>query len=130
MSDERDDVAPSLDEVEAALPESDAELDSAGEEKLRDLLRGALDKEPEPARDVLRGVQKRLRARSQGKFYDDEWSTAKRPTYTYLWTSLVMLVIVVFVYGMMVSFDGLAHEVDNAPAPVRIVFPRQPPAQK
>jgi hypothetical protein len=131
MSEERDEAAaPGAPSGEEPAPDSGTELDEASEAKLRDMLRGALKAEPAPESDVLRGVQKRRRARSQGKFYDDEWSTARRPTYTYLWTSVLMLVIVVFVYGMMVSFDGVVHEVDNTPAPVRILFPRSAPPGK
>ena len=128
MSEEREDVVPPG--AEEAPPESGAELDPAAEEKLRDLLRGALKAESAaPESDVLRGVQKRLRERSRGKFYDDEWSTAKRPTYTYLWTSLVMLVIVLIVYAVMAPLSGSPLEVENQPAPVRIVFPKQSPQQ-
>ena len=54
---------------------------------MRDLLRGALDlkkEEPPPDSAFLRGVQKRLRDRSGGKFYADGWSTAKAVSYTHL----------------------------------------------
>ena len=104
------------------------ELDEEAESKMRDLLRGALDlkkEEPPPDSAFLRGVQKRLRDRSGGKFYADGWSTAKHPpTYTYLWTSVLMLAIVVAVYATLTSLVGEAADVENQPAPVQIVFPK------
>jgi hypothetical protein len=112
---------------EEALPsESGPELDADETDKMRDLLRGAMREEggAPSERQFLRGVQKRLRDRSGGKFYADEWSTARRPTYTYLWTSVVMLVIVLLVYAVMTSLSGEAVEIENTPAPVQIVFPK------
>ncbi|MFO0564923.1 MAG: hypothetical protein U0263_04625 [Polyangiaceae bacterium] len=108
--------------------DSGAELDEAEETRMRDLLRGALSaerEEPPPDSEFLRGVQKRLRNRSGGKFYADGWSTAKHaPTYTYLWTSVIMLAIVLVVYATLSSLVGEAAEVENQPAPVQIVFPK------
>ncbi|MBK7585199.1 MAG: hypothetical protein IPI67_34055 [Myxococcales bacterium] len=106
------------------------ELDEAAESKLRDLLRGSLGdakEEPPPESEFLRGVQKRLRDRSGGKFYDEGWSTARHPpTYTYLWTSVLMLAIVLAVYATLTSLVGEAAEVENqpAPVPVQIIFPK------
>jgi hypothetical protein len=105
------------------------ELDDREADKLRDLLRGALRQEtgetPLSEEEFLRGVQKRLRDRSGGKFYSDEWSTSRAPTYTYLWTSVVMLVIVLFVYAVMASVSDEAVEVENAPAPVQLIAPKK-----
>jgi hypothetical protein len=120
-----DPEAPASDDVEP-------EIDSVGEEKMRDLLRGALGREPPPPpeADVLRGVQKRLRERSRGKFYADEWSTAKQPPIgTYLVTSAIMLAIVLVTYAILHYQSGEAVEVVNTPAPVpvRIVFPKSSP---
>lgn len=51
---------------------------------------------PAPKVDVLRGVQRKLRVRSKGKFYRDGWSTREdNPRGTYLITAIVMLVLVV-----------------------------------
>ncbi len=105
-------------------PEDDGEL--------RDLLRGAFrdDGAQEPQADVLRGVQERIRKRSGGKFYADGWSTAKHPpTYTYLVTSVIMLVIAVLTYVVLSPTVGEPVEVKNEPAPVHIVLPR-PPASR
>jgi len=113
---------------EEPAPDASAELDDAALGKMRDLLKGALDpkkEEPPPDSQFLRGVQKRLRDRSGGKFYADGWSTAKHPpTYTYLWTSVLMLAIVVVVAATLYSLVGEADAVKNEPAPVQIVFPR------
>lgn len=135
--DSRDDERPSADEAapeyepEAREDEEAAvgsELDEAAESKMRDLLKGALDpqrEEPPPDSEFLRGVQRRLRDRSGGKFYADGWSTAKHPpTYTYLWTSVLMLAIVIVVYATLTSLVGEAADVENQPAPVQIVFPK------
>lgn len=109
-------------------PESGIELNPAEESKMRELLKGALDSKRDdapPDSEFLRGVQKRLRDRSGGKFYADGWSTAKHPpTYTYLWTSILMLAIVLAVYATLTSLVGEAAEVENQPAPVQIVFPK------
>lgn len=76
-------------------PDSDA---------LRDLLRRAADEPlPPPKKDVLRGVQQRLRVRSKGKFYADGWSTRDdNPRGTYLITAAVMLVLLGMVYWALV----------------------------
>jgi hypothetical protein len=116
MSDERED--------EEAAPES-APAEDDGE--VRNLLRGAFRDEvaEEPQSDVLRGVQERIRKRSGGKFYADGWSTARHPpTYTYLVTSVIMLVIAVVVYIVLSPTVGEPVEVKNEPAPVHIVLPR------
>ena len=50
--------------------------------------------------DFLRGVQKRIRARSRGKFYADGWSTSS-PRVSYTLVAAVMLVIVLLAYFML-----------------------------
>ena len=129
---EREDQAPEENGAPPPDDDLDAEIDSAGEEKMRDLLKGALGREqpPPPQTDVLRGVQKRLRERSGGKFYDDEWSTAKQPPIgTYLVTSAIMLAIVLVTYAILHYQSGEAVSTTMEPAPVRIVFPKAPPPQ-
>ena len=87
---EGEDAEPPLDEVE-----------------VRDLLRQALRPPPGSiAPSLLGGVQKKLRTRSQGKFYSDGWSTARSPRSTYLVTSLVMLLLVAFVFLVLVPWGG------------------------
>jgi len=56
--------------------------------------------EPPDQTDFLRGVQKRIRARSRGKFYADGWSTSS-PRVSYTLVAAVMLVIVLLAYFML-----------------------------
>lgn len=135
MSEEREEEKPESSEAEPETEPTDEPIDSIDpeeEEKMRKLLRGALGgPSAAVAADeghVLSGVQRRIRERSGGKFYDEGWSTSKQsPTYTYLYTSLVMLVIVGVVYSFLSSLSDKAAEVENTPAPVpvRIVFPKK-----
>ncbi len=66
---------------------------------MREILRSALapQKGAGPP-ELLRGVQRRIRQRSRGKFYGDGWSTAKSPRFNYLLTASVMLLPIVLVY--------------------------------
>jgi hypothetical protein len=68
---------------------------------VRALLRRTAAKD-EPPKDLLRGVQRRIRQRSRGKFYADGWSRSTSPASTYLVTSLLMLVILAVLYFAMV----------------------------
>lgn len=133
MSEREDEEKPETREPEADPADEPIDsIDPEEEEKMRKLLRGALAG-PTAATStgeghVLSGVQRRIRERSGGKFYDEGWSTSKQsPTYTYLYTSLVMLVIVGVVYSFLSSLSDKAAEVENTPAPVpvRIVFPKK-----
>jgi len=90
---------------------------------VRSLLKGALGVEPAPV-DVLAGVQKKLRERSGGKFYADEWSTAKKPpTLTFLVTSALMLVFVLVAYAVLAPLRGHAEGVQTEPVPVEVIAP-------
>jgi len=93
----RSDKDPSL-EVEGKEPEA-ASLD---DDDVKALLKTALRVESPPKTDVLRGVQKRIRQRSKGKFYADGWSTTSSPKTTYFVTSLAMLVVVIALYLALV----------------------------
>jgi hypothetical protein len=74
---------------------------------VRELLRSALAPPPGAvAPDLLRGVQRKLRHRSRGKFYGDGWSTARSPRSTYLITSLLMLVLIALVFFILVPWGG------------------------
>lgn len=86
-------------EREAGAPTDDASARGdvvLDEVDVKDLLRRALapvprGKGPEP--DILRGVQRRIREQSQGKFFADGWSTTPWPRATFLVTSIVMLLV-------------------------------------
>lgn len=84
--------------------EDEAPLD---EVEVRDILRRALRPPPGAvAPSLLGGVQKKLRTRSRGKFYGDGWSTSRSPRSTYLVTSVLMLVLVAFVFLVLVPWGG------------------------
>ena len=88
--------------------EGGVELD---EVDVRDLLRAALEPPPPKAKDEahrLKGVQKRIRLRSKGKFYSDGWSTSRSPRSTYLVTSIFMLVLIAFVFLVLIPWSNTA----------------------
>jgi hypothetical protein len=101
-----------LDELDDLDEEARAALDEAGgsvldEVDVRELLRSALaPPKGSVAPELLQGVQRRIRTRSRGKFYGDGWSTAKSPRSTYLITSLLMLVLIGFVFFVLVPWGG------------------------
>ena len=103
---------PELDELDELDNEARAALDEAGgsvldEVEVRELLRSALaPPKGAVAPELLQGVQRRIRTRSRGKFYGDGWSTAKSPRSTYLITSLLMLVLIGFVFFVLVPWGG------------------------
>lgn len=95
-------------EEDAAPPgeEGDVELD---EVDVRDLLRSALQPPPPKAKEetaLLKGVQRRLRVRSKGKFYADGWSTSRSPRSTYLVTSIFMLLLIAFVFLVLIPWSN------------------------
>ena len=66
--------------------------------------------------DMLSGVQRKIRARSGGKFFADGWSTTRQPPIsTFLVTSLFMLAILVLVYLVLSPLAGAPVE-GTAPA--------------
>lgn len=100
-----DEVAPS---EGAEAPEEGVELD---EVDVRDLLRAALAPPPPKPKDeaqMLKGVQRRIRLRSKGKFYSDGWSTSRSPRSTYLFTSIFMLVLIAFVFLVLIPWSNSA----------------------
>src|SRR5688572_33422135 len=87
---------------------------SGADDVFRNLLRGAMKEDAEPAPDVLGGFQRKVRERSGGKFYADGWSTAKHdPTNTYLITSLLMLAAVGVIYALLRPLSGEPVPVQN-----------------
>lgn len=94
-------------EEPSGAPTSSDDADMLDEVDVRELMRMALEQPPqgEPP-DILKGVQRRLRARSRGKFYGDGWSTARAPRSTYLVTSILMLVLITFVFLVLIPWGG------------------------
>lgn len=105
--DELDDEARAvLDEERASSPDEEGD-EGLDEVDVRELLRSALaPPKGAVAPELLQGVQRRIRTRSRGKFYGDGWSTAKSPRSTYLVTSLLMLVLIGFVFFVLVPWGG------------------------
>ena len=105
---------------EPEQPAQPAELDQAGQESVRELVRDAMSNPSVPP-DLMQGVQRRIRARSRGKFYADGWSTSKHPPVnTYLVTSVMMLALLCAIYALLHPLSGSPLEV--APLePVRVL---------
>lgn len=103
-----------------SLPDPDRpELDVSGD-SVRRLLRGAR-LEPNEIPDLTRGVQRKIRVRSGGKFYADGWSTVRHPPLnTYLITSLMMLFAACVIYALLVPLSG-APEPAPEPKPVQVL---------
>ena len=98
-----------LDEDAKAVLDEERGHDEGGldEVDVRELLRSALAPPPDAIpKELLRGVQRRIRARSRGKFYGDGWSTARSPRSTYLITSIIMLLLIGIVYFVLVPWGG------------------------
>jgi len=101
-------------------PAPPSRLDPQGEERVKELVRGALGSESIPP-DLTQGVQRRIRARSRGKFYADGWSTSKHPPVnTYLVTSVMMLALLCAIYGLLHPLSGSPVEV-KPPEPVNVL---------
>jgi len=54
--------------------------------------------------DILRGVQRRLRARSRGKFFRDGWSTSQARQ-AYVLVALATLLLVALAYFALAPLD-------------------------
>jgi hypothetical protein len=88
-------------------PEEDLPAEPVLDEvDVRDLLRGALRPPPgSVAPSLLRGVQRRIRTRSRGKFYGDGWSTSRAPRSTYMFTSLIMLALLALIFLVLIPWS-------------------------
>jgi hypothetical protein len=105
--DDLDDEARAVLDEERAASRDDEDAEGLDEVDVRELLRSALaPPKGAVAPELLQGVQRRIRTRSRGKFYGDGWSTAKSPRSTYLVTSLLMLVLIGFVFFVLVPWGG------------------------
>jgi hypothetical protein len=94
---------PKHDPKEEDFPD-EGDLPLVDEVDVRELLRDALRPPPVAPPNLLRGVQRRLRTRSRGKFYGDGWSTTQSPRSTYLMTSILMLALIAFVFLVLVPW--------------------------
>ncbi len=66
---------------------------------MRELLKRALaaDEGAGDSRDLLAGVQRRIRNRSRGKFFGDGWSTTQARA-SYVFVALITLLLVALAY--------------------------------
>ena len=81
---------------EAAGEPAEAEGDDAIAALLKRSL-GAKDGGPPAPKELLRGVQKRIRTRSRGKFYADGWSTSSSRV-SYMVVAAAMLIFIAIAY--------------------------------
>ena len=77
---------------------SDSPPDSKAGDAMRALLKRSLGTESE--QPLLRGVQKKIRRRSRGKFYADGWSTTDAKV-SYALVALIMLALIAVVYFVL-----------------------------
>ena len=80
-----------------------ATADESGEadaQAMRALLKRSLSRDGENAPDLLAGVQRRIRARSRGKFFADGWSTTQARV-NYALIGILTLLLDVLAYYML-----------------------------
>jgi hypothetical protein len=80
--------------------------DDAENQAVRDLVRRTLSNDAlaKEAPDILRGVQRRIRIRSRGKFFADGWSTTQA-RHAYLLIALITLLLAATAYVALVPLD-------------------------
>jgi hypothetical protein len=86
--------------VDPKAPEERDSRDSHEHDAMSALLKRSLsakEEEVAPPKELLRGVQRRIRARSRGKFYADGWSTSTSRVNPLL-VAVVMLVVLGVAY--------------------------------
>jgi hypothetical protein len=74
--------------------------DSRDDDAMRALLKRSLaskDEPPPPSPEFIRGVQRRIRQRSRGRFFADGWSTQSSRV-NYALVAAIMLVLVAVAY--------------------------------
>jgi hypothetical protein len=78
---------------------SEAPRDDEQDSAMRELVKRALSRDDavKNAPDILRGVQRRLRKRSRGKFFADGWSTM-HTRFGYLLVATITVLLVALAY--------------------------------
>ncbi len=91
---------------EEAIPEEEGEEDDA----MRALLKRSLEVKPdkEPQKPLLAEVQRKIRQRSKGKFYNDGWSTTGTRV-NYALIAVLMLLVVALAYFALGPVGLTAH---------------------
>jgi hypothetical protein len=87
--------------TEAPDPKEERESEAVRELVKRALAADTIAKDPP---DILRGVQRRLRLRSRGKFFGDGWSTS-HGRQAYLLVALVTLLLAAVAYYALLPMD-------------------------
>ena len=74
---------------------------------VRDLLRRALDDGRTASREIeiTRGVQRRLREQTRGRYFADRWSTSSSPRGVYLVTTVLMLLVIALAYMLLMPMQ-------------------------
>ncbi len=96
-----------------ANDDGEALRDSKDNDVMRALLKRSMDVDADAAitrvtPDLLRGVQKKIRQRSKGKFYADGWSTSQSRV-NYALVAIVMLLIIAMAYFALGPTGISAH---------------------
>ena len=80
--------------------------DEREHDEVRDLVKRALSNDTlaKQAPDILRGVQRRIRMRSRGRFFADGWSTTQA-RHAYLLIALITLLLAATAYYALVPMD-------------------------
>jgi hypothetical protein len=81
--------------------------DDGGGRAMRELVKRSLATEvlAKDAPDLLRGVQRRIRRRSRGKFFADGWSTTGQSRMGYVLVALVTLLLAAVAYYALGPMD-------------------------
>jgi hypothetical protein len=74
------------------------EVPPSGPDPMSALLKRSLDvPAPAPEHSILRGVQRRIRKRSRGKFFADGWSTSDgRVSHALIAAAMLLIVLVAY----------------------------------
>ena len=98
-------------ETEAKTGAPEADVDEGRDDAMSALLKrslGAKEAELPAPKELLRGVQKRIRTRSRGKFYADGWSTSSSRV-SYMLVAAAMLIIIAIAYFALGPMGVSAH---------------------
>jgi hypothetical protein len=99
---------PKLDEKDP--DEKDLDEKDLDEDPMRALLKRSLEvkREELPAKPTLAEVQRKIRERSKGKFYNDGWSTSAQKV-NYALVAVLMLLVVALAYFALGPVGLSAH---------------------
>ncbi|HEX3771106.1 MAG TPA: hypothetical protein VHV30_09595 [Polyangiaceae bacterium] len=97
MSEKPERIAPAPSEPSGDDQATTGDDRDAESSAMRALLKKSLGRDEAEAPDLLAGVQRRIRARSRGKFYNDGWSTTHaRANYALIGVLTLLLALVAY----------------------------------